>query len=103
MTKEKKESFTSIKDILKGILAGSNLKFNPADAEIWEIWDEVVGQAIAEQAQPSNITQKKLWVRVAEPIWLQELEFVADTIKEKLNDKLGRKAIEKVIFRLGSL
>ena len=103
MTKEKKESFTSIKDILQGILSGSNLRFNAADAEIWEIWDEVVGPAIAEHAQPSNINKKKLWVRVAEPIWLQELEFVAGTIKDKINDKLGRKAVEKVVFRLGSL
>ena len=103
MTEEKKDSMTSLKDILHGLLSGSNLKFNPADAEIWEVWDEVVGQAIAEHAQPSNITKKKLRVHVAEPIWLQELEFVADTIREKLNDRLGRTAVEKIIFRLGSL
>ena len=103
MTEEKKDSMTSLKDILQGLLSGANLKFNPADAEIWEVWDDVVGQAIAEHAQPSNITKKRLRVHVSEPIWLQELEFVADTIREKLNDKLGRKAVEKVIFRLGSL
>ena len=103
MTEEKKDSMTSLKDILHGLLSGSNLKFNPGDAEIWEVWDEVVGQAIAEHAQPSNITKKKLRVHVAEPIWLQELEFVADTIREKLNDRLGRTAVEKIIFRLGSL
>lgn len=103
MTENKKDSMVPLKDILKGLLAGSNLKFNPADAEIWEIWDEVVGPAIAEHAQPSNITKKQLRVNVAEPIWLQELEFVAETIKDKLNKKLGRNAVEKVIFRLGSI
>jgi predicted nucleic acid-binding Zn ribbon protein len=103
MTEEKKDSMTPLKDILRGLLSGSNLKFNPADAEIWEVWDDVVGPAIAEHAQPSNITKKKLRVHVAEPIWLQELEFVADTIREKLNERLGRIAVEKVIFRLGSL
>lgn len=103
MTEDKKDSMVPLKDILKGLLAGSNLKFNPADAEIWEIWDEVVGPAIAEHAQPSNITKKQLRVHVAEPIWLQELEFVAETIKDKLNQKLGRIAVEKVIFRLGSI
>ena len=103
MTEEKKDSMTSLKDILQGLLSGSNLKFNPADAEIWEVWDDVVGPAIAEHAQPSNIKKKLLRVHVAESIWLQELEFVADTIKEKLNERLGRNAVEKVIFRLGSL
>ena len=103
MTEEKKESMTALKDILQGLLANSNLKFNPSDAEIWEVWDEVVGPAIAEHAQPSGITKKTLRVRVEEPIWLQELEFVAETIKDKLNKKLGRNAVEKVIFRLGSI
>jgi len=103
MPEEKKDTMTPLKDILQVLLSGSNLKFNPADAEIWEVWDDVVGSAIAEHAQPSNITKKKLRVHVAEPIWLQELEFVADTIREKLNDRLGRKAVDKVIFRLGSL
>lgn len=103
MTKEKKDSMASIKDILKGLLAGSDLKFNPADAEIWEVWDEVVGSSIAEHAQPSNISKKQLRVHVSEPIWLQELEFMAEMIKEKLNQRLGRNAVEKVFFRLGSL
>ncbi len=103
MTEDNKGSMTSIKDILGALLSQPNLKFNPGDAEIWEVWDEVVGPAIAEHAQPSNIKKKQLRVRVAEPIWLQELEFVADTIIEKLNRRLGRKAVEKIIFRLGSL
>ena len=103
MTKEKKDPMTPLKDILKGLLSGANLKFNPADAEIWEVWDDVVGRAIAEHAQPSSITKKNLRVHVAEPIWLQELEFVADTIKERINTRLGRKAVDKIIFRLGSL
>ena len=103
MTKDKNESMVSIKDILDGLLTGTNLKFNPADAEIWEVWEEVVGSSIAEHAQPSKIFKKQLRVHVSEPIWMQELEFVAETIKEKLNQRLGRKAVDKIIFRLGSL
>ena len=103
MPEEKKDSMTPLKEILDGLLSGANLPFNPADAEIWGIWEEVVGQTIAEHARPSNIRNKKLRVHVSEPIWLQELEFLAETIKEKLNKKLGRNAVEKVVFRLGSL
>lgn len=103
MPEEKKESMTPLKDILNGLMSGSHLPFNPGDAEIWDVWDEVVGPAIAEHAQPSNIRKKRLRVHVSEPIWLQELEFVAETIKEKLNRKLGRKAVDKILFRLGSL
>lgn len=100
---EKKDTMTPLKDILDGLLSGTKLPFNPADSEIWDIWDEVVGSTISEHAQPSNIKNKKLKVNVAEPIWLQELEFVAETIKEKINKKLGRNAVDKIIFRIGSL
>lgn len=103
MSKKRKSSMTPLKEVLDGLLSGSKLPFNPADAEIWDIWDEVVGPAIAEHAKPSNIKDKKLRVHVSEPIWLQELEYVAETIKDKLNTKLGRNSIEKIIFRLGSL
>lgn len=103
MAEEKKESMTSLKDILQGVLSGANMRFNPADSEIWEIWDEVVGPAIAEHASPSKITKNKLIVHVPESVWLQELEYVSETIKEKLNQRLGRKAVDKIIFRPGSL
>ena len=103
MPEEKKDTMTPLKDILNGLLSGDSLPFNPADAEIWEIWEEVVGQTIAEHARPANIMKKKLRVHVSEPIWLQELEYVAETIKEKLNKKLCRNAVEKIVFRLGSL
>jgi hypothetical protein len=39
---------------------------------------------------------------VSDPIWLQELRFVEKTMRDKLNEKMGRKAIEKIEFRLGS-
>ncbi len=82
MAEEKKESMSSLKDILQGILSGANMRFNPADAEIWEVWDEVVGPAIAGHASPSKIHKNKLIVHVPESVWLQELEYVSETIKK---------------------
>ena len=98
---EKKRNLTSLKDIIANILGGSDLPFNPDDARIWKVWDEVVGIAIATNAQPSWIKNGKLRVKVSDPIWLQELKYVEEGIKEKLNGKLGRKAVEKIEFRLG--
>jgi len=61
-----------------------------------------VGAAIAKNAQPEWIKDGKLRVRVSDPIWLQELGFVEESIKEKLNRRLGRKAVNRIEFRLGS-
>jgi predicted nucleic acid-binding Zn ribbon protein len=98
----KSKTPTSLKEIIAGIFQDSRLPFNPDDARIWKIWEEIVGPAIACNAQPSWIKEGRLRVKVSSSIWLQELNFVAEDIREKLNRKLGRRAVERIEFRLGS-
>ena len=101
---EKKDhSFTPLKDILSNLLGDSNLPFNPENARIWEVWDEVVGPTISKNAQPYGIKNKRLRVHVSDSIWLQELEYMADAIRDTLNLELERKAVEKIEFRVGEL
>ena len=99
--KEKKSNLTPIKDIITNLFGDSSLPFNLDDAHIWKVWDEVVGDRIAGNAQPSWIKKGRLMVKVSDPIWLQELKFVGEDIKEKLNMKLGRKAVGQIDFSLG--
>lgn len=99
MDKERKD-LTSIKDILTGLFKNSRLPFNPADGQIWAEWEDVVGELIARHARPVWIKNGRLKVHVSDPIWLQELEFIGPDIKDKLNHKLGRKAVEDIEFRL---
>jgi predicted nucleic acid-binding Zn ribbon protein len=60
----------------------------------------VVGPPIARNAQPLWIRKGTLRVKVSDPIWLQELSLAGEVIKDKLNAKLGRRAVEKIEFRL---
>jgi predicted nucleic acid-binding Zn ribbon protein len=101
-TNQKKGSLTPLKDILSALLSDSKLPFNPRDAAIWKIWDEVVGPAIARNAQPLWIKDRRLRVKVSDPIWLQELSYLEVSVREKLNARLGRQAVEKIEFRLSS-
>ncbi len=96
-----KASLTSIRDIIAGLLEDGTLAFNPEDARIWEEWDRVVGPSISINARPSWIKDRVLRVWVAEPIWLQELKFLEEDIRGRLNDTLGRKAVRKIEFRVG--
>lgn len=96
-----KNSLTSIRNVIANLLSDGALPFNPDDAHIWKVWDEVVGPDISRNAKPLWIKDRRLKVTVSDPIWLQELKFVEKDIKEKLNKKLGRKAVEKIEFRVG--
>ena len=96
------DSLIPIKDVIANILSDGTLPFNPDDAEIWNVWDKVVGPAISKNARPLWIKNGKLKVSVSGPIWLQELQFVEKDIREKLNGALGRKAVERIEFRVGA-
>lgn len=99
----KKETLTPLKDIISGILKDTDLPFNPGDAKIWQVWEEAVGKGIAAHARPVWIRNNCLRVNVSDSVWLQELEYVKDTIIEKLNTKVGRSAVKKIELRFGPL
>jgi predicted nucleic acid-binding Zn ribbon protein len=98
----KNSNLTPLKDILGALLNDSRLSFNPDDAQIWQVWAEAVGPAIARNASPLWIRKGRLRVKVSDPIWLQELSLAGEAIRAKLNEKLGRRAVEKIEFRLRS-
>jgi len=98
----KKTTLTPLKDILSELLGSADLPFNPEDGLIWRVWDNVVGEAVARNAQPLWVKDRRLRVKVSDPIWLQELSFMEESLRNKLNDRLGRKAVEKIEFRLRS-
>ena len=112
MRQDKKE-FTHIKEVIDNIFTTSAIPIDVDDIRIWKLWDGVVGKKIAEhaipsfhvrgkKARPSWIKKGVLMVKVTDNVWLQELEFKAETIKERLNSKLQREAIKKIRFRVGT-
>lgn len=101
MQKPRKE-LTPIGDIISGLLTDGTLPFNADDVDIWNVWDEVVGESFLGNTRPSGIRNKRLRVTVSDSISLQELKFQESAIKEKLNEKLGRYAVDKIEFRVGS-
>jgi len=100
---QKKETLIPLKDIISGLLKDTDLPFNPADAGIWAVWEDAVGKGIADHTHPVWIKNGCLRVNVSDSIWLQELEYVKETVIEKLNGKLGRTAVQKIDFRFGPL
>ena len=94
-------SFASMKDVISGLFANGALPFNLEDARIWKIWDGVVGPVIAGNAQPLSIKGRQLRVMVSGPIWFQELQYMEDEIRRKLNKALGRNAVDRIEFKVG--
>ena len=97
---EKLKGLTPIKEVIDTIFTTSALPINFDHMRIWKLWDGVVGKKVAEHARPFSIKKGILLVKVTDSIWLQELEFKTEGIKESLNSKLQRRAIKKIRFRV---
>lgn len=90
-------------DLLRKQLAGLGLAERLREAEIWRLWPEVVGPAVASRAQPLRIINGTLTVAVSSPAWMQELRFLTTMMKEKLNDRLGVVLIKEIVLRPGTI
>jgi hypothetical protein len=90
-------------DLLEEGLAGLGLGARLREAEIWRLWPDVVGQAIASRAQPLRIINGILTVAVSSGPWMQELGFMKGMIREKLNSRLGSEVVREIVLKSGSV
>lgn len=87
--------------IVQESLTGLGLTERLREAEIWRIWSEVVGAALACRAQPVRIINGTLTVAVSSAPWMQELRFMTSMMKEKLNKCLGAEVVREIVLKAG--
>jgi len=70
---------------------------------LWTFWDEEVGPAVAARAEPSAFRDGVLSVRVAGAAWMQELQFMKEDLRQRLNQRLGGEPIRDIYFVSGAV
>jgi hypothetical protein len=89
-----------IGSILKRALGCGRLRGRWQVVEIHKYWKEVVGEATYKNAQPQCLTRGVLKVAVSSSAWMQQLQFMKETIKGGLNRRLGKKMITDIRLEL---
>ena len=93
--------FHHIGKILKTVLAASRQDADAHLVRIWDLWDEVVGKVVAENAQPEAFKGTLLVVRVGSSPWAHHLQFMKSDIITKVNEALGGDFINEIRFKVG--
>ncbi len=62
-------------------------------------WPEVVGDDAAANSQPVRVSQGRLIVATSSSVWAQTLQFMEETIKSRLNERLAGWSVERIRFR----
>jgi len=92
-----------IGDIVGGVLKSCRAQGDDELTRVWQLWDGVVGPAIAGNARPHAFKGGLLMVNVSSSPWVQQLRYVEAEILSKLNDALGSRQVTRIRFKVGSL
>jgi predicted nucleic acid-binding Zn ribbon protein len=69
---------------------------------VFEFWNKTVGKDIASVAQPSLVRGRVLWIKVADPIWMQQLHLQKILLLEKINKQLQSETFSDIHLQLNS-
>ena len=100
---DKPSDFVHIRNILDDVLEPYRSKPDFELKEVWRLWDEAVGETIAQNARPAAFKGKLLVVHVSSSTWIHQLQFLKNDMISKLNTALGKPLIEELKFKIGPL
>ena len=63
---------------------------------VWDRWREIVGDDVATHAEPSSLRGGLLRVRTDSPAWATEISYLADEIRRRANETVGRELVREV-------
>ena len=99
--RKKSKKSVHIGSILNDVLKTLRPEADGGLVRVWQLWDEVVGRTIAENARPAAFKGRLLLVHVASSPWIHQLQFLKKDIIEKLNAALGQDLIKDIKFKIG--
>jgi len=66
--------------------------------EALSIWSNVVGERIARVTEPERIVDGKLFIKVRNDAWRNELLYMKSDLISRVNMKLGRSLIKDILL-----
>ena len=91
----------SIGDVLFSILKKRGMTSKIEENALRKLWPKAVGTQIASQTQPDSLRNGTLFVKTVSSVWVQQLHFMKEEIREKLNELSGKAAIKEIRFLIG--
>jgi hypothetical protein len=98
-----KQDFIHIGRIIGDVLKEFMPESGGGLSRVWQLWDDVVGAAIAANARPAAFKGDLLLVHVTSSTWIHQLQFLKADIISKLNAALGKPMITEIKFKIGPL
>ena len=100
---DRQSDFVHISNVIDGVLKQYYSKPGDTLNAVWQIWDETVGETIAQNARPAALKESLLIVHVSSSTWIHQLQFLKNDLINQLNTVLGKAIITEIKFKIGPL
>ncbi|CAB1064422.1 hypothetical protein D1BOALGB6SA_9216 [Olavius sp. associated proteobacterium Delta 1] len=101
--KKRQAKFVHIGRILGDVLKKYRHETDAELVQVWQVWDNIVGSVIAQNAKPAAFKGRILLVHVTSSTWVHQLQFLKKEMIARINDTLGKTLIEDLKFKIGPL
>ena len=71
------------------------------EGRLFELWPEAVGPAIAAQSRPDAMRGGIMFVQTTSSVWVQQLHFMKNEIRNKINELSGKTWVRDIRFGVG--
>lgn len=95
--------FKKASDILSVLMKNYGLSAKTHEYKILKLWDSTFGDNISSHTQPLRLIRGVLTVMVDSPAWMHQLTFYRDELIEKVNDRIGKKIVTDIRFKVGKV
>jgi hypothetical protein len=68
--------------------------------KLWLAWNDIVGQTISENAEPVSYHHGTLWLWVRNSVWMQQMTFMLEPIKNSINQKFKEGFVKEIKLTL---
>jgi hypothetical protein len=90
-----------ISEILFTALKKRGMAAQLEENALFKLWPKAVGAQIAAQTQPDRWHAGTLFVKTTASVWVQQLHFMKEDIRQKLNELVGKQAVKEIMFTVG--
>jgi hypothetical protein len=89
--------------VLSELLRGMDFETKIKEHTCLAAWDEVVGERVANSAQPDFIRDGLMFVTTKSPVWANELNLYKREMISKINAKVGSTILKDIVFKSGRM
>ena len=98
----KKKSLVPIVQIIEELFKKKNSPFSEGYflLQLIRSWPEIAGESIAQLAHPVKVTKKELTLALPSSSHVQEIQFVKEALRKKINQRFPARKVNRIILRV---